>query len=62
MADKRYIVFGQYDCNSHLFSLPIRDSFDSKEEAYELYNDYVERRFDWVTIYDRIEGIILKEY
>jgi hypothetical protein len=62
MTDKRYLVFGQYDCGSHFFSLPIIDSFDSEEEAYELFNNCVEKRYDWVTLYDRVEGIILKEY
>jgi len=62
MRDKRYLVLGEYESLSYTYSLPILDSFDTEDEALKLFNKYVDRNYSWITLYDRIEGVIIKEY
>ena len=62
MKDKRYLVLGQYDSGQYCYSLPLLGSFDTVEEAYSLFEQCKNEVYDWVTIYDRIEGEIIKEF
>ena len=62
MKDKRYLVLGQYDSGLYCASLPLLESFDTAEEALSLFEQCKNKAYDWVTIYDRVEGEIIKEY
>ena len=62
MKDKRYLVLGQWDSSVHCFYLPLLESFDTVEDSSILFEQCTNKNYDWVTIYDRVEGVIIKEY